>query len=187
MSRLFAGLALVIASPVIAILSLVIVLTSRGPAIFAQTRIGRDQQPFVCYKLRTMQTAAPQAATHQVDAAMVTPFGRFLRTTKLDELPQLYNVARGDMAFIGPRPCLPSQTELIEARARLGVYEMLPGITGIAQIRGIDMSAPERLAIVDAEYLMCADWWTDAKILVATVVGAGFGDRVMRAVKDPAK
>lgn len=179
-TRLLACLGLVVAVPIIGIVALIVIITSRGPAIFSQTRIGKHQKPFVCYKLRTMQQSTPEAATHQVDSAMVTPIGRLLRATKLDELPQLYNVVKGDMAFVGPRPCLPSQTELIEARARRGVYELLPGITGIAQVRGVDMSEPERLAAVDAEYLTTNHWWIDCKIVMATILGSGFGDRVLR-------
>lgn len=179
-SRMIAIVGLILTAPIIGLLAIAVILTSKGPAIFAQTRVGKRKQRFVCYKLRTMQLSTPDAATHQVDAAMVTPVGRVLRTAKLDELPQLYNVARGDMAFVGPRPCLPSQTQLIDARERLRVYELLPGITGIAQVRGVDMSEPERLAAVDAEYLMTKNWWTDCKIVVATIFGSGFGDRVLR-------
>jgi lipopolysaccharide/colanic/teichoic acid biosynthesis glycosyltransferase len=92
-----------------------------------------------------MAAGTKQAGTHEVSASSVTKIGRFLRATKLDEIPQLWNVVRGEMAFVGPRPCLPSQTELVQEREIRGVYGIIPGITGLGQVRGIDMSEPVRL------------------------------------------
>ena len=152
---------------------------SPGPAIFAQTRVGRNEQPFVCYKLRTMFSDTGDHPSHEVGASKVTPAGAILRRTKLDELPQFINVIKGELSLVGPRPCLPSQTELIEARRREGVFVCRPGITGLAQIRGIDMSVPETLAAVDKEYLQTRTFLGDLRILIATVTGAGRGvDRV---------
>jgi len=108
----------------------------------------------------------------------VTPLGRWLRRLKLDELPQLWNVLRGDMSLVGPRPCLPSQTELIAERRARGVYALRPGITGVAQVAGVDMSDPPRLAALDATYLATVSAAADLRLLLATVRGAGRGDRI---------
>ncbi|MEQ1671017.1 MAG: sugar transferase [Hyphomicrobium sp.] len=155
-------------APVIALL---IKLESRGPVIFAQTRVGRNERVFRCYKFRTMETGTAEVPTHQMTKADVTRVGRFLRATKLDELPQLYNVVRGEMSLVGPRPCLPSQTPLIEARRMRGVMHHLPGITGLAQVRGVDMSDHERLAKIDADYAGRTSIGLDFRILCATIVG----------------
>src|SRR6185503_10926322 len=136
-------LGLAVAWPVIAVAAAAIRLESPGAAIFAQRRIGRRGAPFTCYKLRTMNENTIQRPTHEVGASAVTSVGRFLRRWKLDELPQLYNVLRGEMSLVGPRPCLPSQSELIEARLQKGALDVRPGITGLAQVQGIDMSEPE--------------------------------------------
>jgi O-antigen biosynthesis protein WbqP len=152
---------------------------SPGSPIFAQRRIGRHGAEFTCYKLRTMVVGTANLPSHMVSNTALTPLGTHLRKWKLDELPQLYNVLRGEMSFVGPRPCLPTQTELIEARRRLGVLDMVPGITGVAQIRGIDMSQPELLASVDAEYRKDAGLLFDIKLIIATLLGKGVGvDRV---------
>lgn len=153
-------------------------LTSPGPAIFRQVRVGRDEKPFVCLKLRTMYVDTGHAPSHEVSASAVTPVGRSLRALKLDELPQLWNVLKGEMSLVGPRPCLPTQTELIAARRRRGLYTIRPGVTGIAQVAGIDMSDPEKLAAKDAEYLQRMSLRTDMQLLVATLLGSGRGDRV---------
>ena len=145
--------AIVITSPIVAISAALIRATSPGPALFVQTRVGKEGKPFRCYKLRTMFTDSPSVPTHEARPSYVTPVGRFLRNTKLDELPQLWNVIKGEMSLVGPRPCLPEQAELILHRRRLGVFRLEPGITGLAQIRGIDMSDPLRCAEADADYL----------------------------------
>ena len=134
-----------VAVPLVCALALVIRLESRGPAIFSQVRIGRHGRPFLCRKLRTMYADTPSAPTHELDARAVTPSGRVLRRWKLDELPQLWNVIRGEMSLVGPRPCLPVQEELIDRRSRLGVLALRPGLTGLAQVRGIDMSKSRAL------------------------------------------
>jgi len=157
---------------------LLVRLTSPGPGIFTQVRVGRDGVPFRCHKLRTMAAGTPSLPTHEVATAQVTPLGRFLRRSKLDELPQLWNVLLGEMSFVGPRPCLPMQVELIEERRRRGVLGLRPGITGLAQVGGVDMSDPVRLAEIDAEYAARASLRLDLELLAATVLGgAGRGDR----------
>lgn len=170
--------ALVLLAPLVGMLILLIRRDSPGPGLFRQDRVGKDRKVFCCYKLRTMATGTRQAGTHEVGAASVTRMGGFLRKSKLDELPQLWNVAKGDMAFVGPRPCLPTQGALIHERDLRGVYGILPGITGLAQIRGIDMSEPVRLAECDAEYLRARSMGCDLRILLQTLVGKGSGDRV---------
>jgi O-antigen biosynthesis protein WbqP len=156
-------------------------MTSAGPGVFAQERMGRGRKHFVCYKLRTMYLETPQAATHEVAGHAVTPLGTWLRRYKLDELPQLWNVLKGDMSLVGPRPCLPSQTILIEARDRLGVFNARPGITGKAQVLGIDMSEPELLSHLDAEYVLSRSVFGDLKLMALTIFGSGRGDRVKTA------
>lgn len=180
---LFATIALALASPVIFLGLVLVRLTSPGPALFRQTRVGVGKKEFVCLKLRTMKTGTKQLGTHEVSASSVTPVGKFLRATKLDELPQLINILRGEMGFVGPRPCLPSQVELIEERDSRGVFTVLPGITGLGQVRGIDMSEPARLAECDAEYVRNRSLWFDIQLVWRTFLGSGRGDRV-RSVKD---
>jgi O-antigen biosynthesis protein WbqP len=125
-----------------------------------------------------MRRDAPQVATHEASAALVTPWGRFLRRTKLDELPQLWNVLKGEMSLVGPRPCLPTQTELIIERARRGVFAARPGITGLAQLQGIDMSTPRLLAETDAKMLAGLNLRAYLAYLLQTALGRGRGDRL---------
>ncbi|WP_427023557.1 sugar transferase [Aureimonas ureilytica] len=151
---------------------------SEGPGLFAQTRVGREGRPFTCYKLRTMRQGTASVATHEMSISAVTPLGEKLRRWKLDELPQLWNVLRGDMSFVGPRPCLPVQREVIEERETRGVLALRPGITGLAQVRGIDMSRPVLLAETDAVYLASRSFTGDLILILKTVTGSGQGDHV---------
>lgn len=161
--------------PVIAIAMIAVRRSSPGPAIFSHTRIGRDGRPFKLYKLRTMQHGTNLVPTHVVDSNALTPVGRFLRRTKLDELPQLVNVLKGEMSLVGPRPCLATQTELLEARKRVGALGVRPGITGLAQVRGIDMSDPVKLAVVDGIYARGRTFAGDLWLVLQTVSGRGIG------------
>lgn len=145
-------------------------LTSPGPGLFAQARVGQGERVFTCYKFRTMRVGTPQAGTHEVPATAVTPIGRLLRRTKLDELPQIWNVARGDMSLVGPRPCLPNQAELIGWRRELDVFRCKPGITGYAQVKGVDMSEPERLARMDHVYCRSRTILADMRIVMKTLL-----------------
>lgn len=163
---------LVVASPFLLLAGLCVALTSPGPALFAQFRLGRGEVPFRCYKLRTMLAQTPALPTHEAPAGAVTPVGRTLRRFKVDEFPQLWNVLRGDMSLVGPRPCLPSQSELIGHRRERGVFSIRPGITGLAQMRRIDMSDPALCARTDAEYLERMSLRLDLAILVRTACGA---------------
>jgi lipopolysaccharide/colanic/teichoic acid biosynthesis glycosyltransferase len=125
-----------------------------------------------------MRPDTESVATHLADASAITSFGRFLRRTKLDELPQLWNVLKGDMSLVGPRPCLFNQEELIAERAQRGVFDARPGITGLAQIQGIDMSTPGLLAKTDAEMLKRLNLISYFRLIFLTVLGKGSGDRV---------
>src|SRR5690606_1605579 len=149
---------------------------SKGPAIFAQTRVGRNQRPFTLYMFRAMKRGTRSIRTREVSAASVTLAGKFLRRTKLDELPQAINLLRGDMTLVGPRPCLPVQGDLVEARTIRGVFAIKPGITGYAQVRGLDMSRPRELAQSDYVYMKLQSIALNLRILASTVVGRGAGD-----------
>ncbi|MFL6815605.1 MAG: sugar transferase [Bradyrhizobium sp.] len=168
--------------PVLLLIIVAIRLQSPGKAIFAQARVGKNGRPFTCYKLRTMYSGTANLPTHQVEASAVTPFGELLRRFKIDELPQLWNVLAGDMSLVGPRPCLPSQVELADARRRLGVFEVRPGITGLAQVSGVDMSDAHRLAEIDARYVRTQSLIGDIRLIWATLSGQGVGvDQVIRS------
>lgn len=155
-------------------------LESSGPGIFAQERVGRNGRSFTCYKFRTMKTGTAHLGTHEVSASSVTRLGQILRRLKLDELPQIINILRNEISLIGPRPCLPVQIQLVEARRRLGVLTLKPGISGLAQVNGIDMSDPQQLAQCDARYKALQSLLLDLKIIMATALGSGNGDRVAK-------
>ena len=174
---IFAICGLVIGFPVLIILTL-IGLCDTGSPIFRQTRVGRNKKPFTLVKFRTMKPDTAHVASHLASASAITSFGGFMRKTKLDELPQLWNVLWGDMSLVGPRPCLFNQQELIAEREKRGVFKARPGITGLAQVREIDMSTPELLANTDKEMI---DRLTVAHYFIyilMTVSGKGSGDRV---------
>ena len=172
-------LALVILSPLLLILVFLGFLDTGFP-IFRQVRIGRIQRPFILFKFRTMKPETASIATHLVDPVYITQLGIFLRRTKFDELPQLWNVLKGEMSLVGPRPCLFSQNELITERAARGVFAVRPGITGLAQIKGIDMSTPKLLAQTDAEMIASFSLRHYFRYILLTLLGKGSGDRVVR-------
>jgi len=174
---LLASLGLLALSPLLLVIWLIGWFDNRSP-LFRQERVGRNQVPFVLVKFRTMRPDTASVATHLADASAITPFGRLLRRTKLDELPQLWNVLWGDMSLVGPRPCLFNQQELIAHRAALGVFAARPGITGLAQVHGIDMSTPELLAKTDAQMLASLGVVDYSRYIVLTVMGKGSGDRI---------
>ena len=177
LDMMLAGLGLLVALPLMAVLFLIGLLDTGAP-LFRQTRVGRYQKPFTLVKFRTMQPNAAHVATHLADAAAITRWGALLRRTKLDELPQLWNVLKGEMSLVGPRPCLFNQTELIEERAKRGVFAARPGITGLAQINGIDMSTPKLLAETDARMLQDLGLTAYFTYIIKTVTGAGRGNRI---------
>jgi len=153
-------------------------LFDTGSPIFTQERVGKSKKPFTLFKFRTMALNTRSVASHLASRTSVTKFGSFLRKTKLDELPQLVNVLRGEMSLVGPRPNLFNQEELIKERDLRNVYDYLPGITGLAQINDIDMSVPEKVAAIDAEMLQNLTVLTYFRYILATVAGKGQGDRV---------
>lgn len=154
-------------------------IQSPGPGLFAQRRVGKNTKEFTCYKFRTMKLGTPQTGTHEASASAINRLGRFLRSSKLDELPQAWNILRNEMTLIGPRPCLPVQAEVIEARKPCGVYDVKPGISGLAQINGIDMSDPQKLSRWDERYVALQSLSLDLKIALSTVKGGGQGDKVV--------
>ena len=153
-------------------------LFDTGSPIFRQKRVGRRKKPFILIKFRTMPVDTASVASHLATGATITRFGRFLRRTKLDELPQLWNVLKGEMSLVGPRPCLFNQEELVEEREIRGVLEARPGITGLAQINNIDMSTPRLLAETDAAMLAQLSIRKYFDYITLTVLGKGAGDRV---------
>ena len=173
----FSAMGLVFASPVLLVIYLV-GLFDTGSPIFLQVRVGRDQRPFTLVKFRTMRTDTASVASHLADASAITGLGMFLRQTKLDELPQLWNVLKGEMSLVGPRPCLFNQTELIAERHNRGVFEARPGITGLAQVSNINMSTPKLLAETDARMLKELTMPAYFKYIFVTVAGKGSGDVV---------
>ncbi|QDP20443.1 hybrid nucleoside-diphosphate sugar epimerase/sugar transferase [Sphingomonas xanthus] len=161
------------------LIAIAVRLDSPGPALFRQERVGRNQAKFICWKFRTMRVGTAHRATHETCASSVTRIGAFLRRTKLDELPQVVNLLKRELSLVGPRPCLPNQRKLIQERQARGVFEMRPGITGLAQVNGIDMSDPARLAIWDERYSALRSLQFDLKILLSTFLGKGRGDKVL--------
>ena len=177
LDMLFAVCGLVFGFPVLIAITL-IGLFDTGSPLFLQTRVGRHQKAFTLIKFRTMKKETASVASHLASADSITPYGRFLRKTKLDELPQLWNVLKGEMSLVGPRPCLFSQQHLIEERAKRGVFSVRPGITGLAQISGIDMSTPEKLAETDQLMLKRLTVKAYFYYLWKTLMGKGQGDAV---------
>jgi lipopolysaccharide/colanic/teichoic acid biosynthesis glycosyltransferase len=151
---------------------------STGSPIFFQQRVGRGIRPFTLVKFRTMRKGTESVASHLANASAITSFGRFLRKTKLDELPQLWNVLTGDMSLVGPRPCLFNQADLIRERSERNVFDWKPGITGLAQISNIDMSTPELLAETDQKMLNNLTLKAYFRYILLTLIGNGSGDRV---------
>jgi len=149
-----------------------------GSPIFRQQRVGRHLKPFILVKFRTMKIDTAHVASHLASRSSITPLGNFLRRTKLDELPQLWNVLKGEMSLVGPRPCLFSQDDLIHEREMRGVFGVRPGITGLAQINEIDMSTPRLLAETDAEMIATLTLKSYFLYLFHTMAGSGQGDRV---------
>jgi len=176
---LFSFIGLLILSPLI-ILLFFIGLLDTGIPLFRQKRVGINQIPFYLFKFRSMHKNTKTMATHLVQVSSITRWGSILRKSKLDELPQLFNVLKGDMSFVGPRPNLFNQIELIKERDKRGVYSIRPGITGLSQISKIDMSTPQLLAETDAIMIKNLNIIYYFKYIFLTLFGKGFGDRVKK-------
>lgn len=173
----FALLGLIFAFPVLLAIY-VLGLFDTGSPLFRQERVGRHQKPFVLVKFRTMKIDTASVASHLASSASITRMGAFLRKTKLDELPQLWNVLKGEMSLVGPRPGLFNQQELTTERAQRGVFDVRPGITGLAQLSDIDMSTPKLLAETDQRMIRELTLVHYFKYILMTVLGKGAGDRV---------
>jgi O-antigen biosynthesis protein WbqP len=156
----------------ILVIGVLVKLTSRGPALYWSDRVGRGNSIFKMPKFRTMRVGTPAVATHLLTdpGAWLTPIGGFLRKTSLDELPQLWSIVIGDMSFVGPRPALFNQDDLVALRSQYGVHDLVPGLTGWAQINGRDeLPIPGKVAL-DVEYLQRRSFWFDVRILWLTLI-----------------
>ena len=165
-------IALIVGLPVL-IVVFVLMRTVTPSPILMQPRVGRDRRPFPMITFRTMSEATPLMATHCLEAVVFLPYGNFLRRTKLDEIPQLINVLRGDMSLVGPRPCLYTQVCLIKERDLRNVFSVRPGITGLAQVSGLTMSTPTLLARIDAKMLRQMTFKSYFRYLVITLIHIG--------------
>lgn len=174
---LLACIGLIIIFPILLIVTILGYFDTGSP-IFIQERMGKNKQPFKLIKFRTMAIETKSVASHLVGKNSITRLGAFLRKTKIDELPQLINVLKGEMSLVGPRPNLFNQEELIQIRDQYQVYNVLPGITGLAQINNIDMSTPELLAKTDKEMISSLTLRTYFRYIIATALGKGAGDGV---------
>ncbi|MFR2264618.1 sugar transferase [uncultured Clostridium sp.] len=176
MKRLFdfvmSLIGIVLLSPIILIVSLAVKFTSPGPMLFKQRRIGKNNVEFEIYKFRTMRIDTPNVPTHLLEnpEQWITPVGKFLRKTSLDELPQLFNILKGEMSIVGPRPALYNQIDLKEMRTEAGVHKLVPGLTGWAQINGRDEIPLSLKVKLDKEYLMKKSLFFDIKIIFMTAL-----------------
>ena len=168
---------IIILSPFILIITIVLYL-EHGKPFFIQRRVGKNMVEFTIIKFRSMSPKAANLPTHEISADLITRTGKFIRATKLDELPQLWNVLKGEMSLVGPRPCLPTQKELINERQALGVFKLRPGITGPAQVKNIDMSTPKKLAIEDSQMVDNLTFGSYIKFVLMTLTGDGQGDKI---------
>ena len=172
-----ASVGIIVSMPLLTII-FVVLLFENGSPVFKQKRLGRYKQEFVLLKFRTMPRSTGTMATHEVTGVRISSIGKFLRSTKVDELPQLLNVLKGEMSLVGPRPCLTSQADLICERDKRDVFDWLPGITGLAQVKNVDMSDPVKCAQLDAYMLEALDLRFYLKIIIKTAIGKGFGDKM---------
>ena len=168
---------IIVLSPFILLIAIILFLEHRKP-FFIQKRVGKNRVEFTLIKFRSMSPKAANLPTHEISADLITKTGKFIRATKLDEIPQLWNVLKGEMSLVGPRPCLPTQDELINERQALGVFKLRPGITGPAQVKNIDMSTPKKLALEDSQMVDNLTLGSYLKYVLMTVTGSGQGDKV---------
>lgn len=161
---------LLILSPLLIISSLIIFIQDRGPVFFKQERIGKNQSKFMIYKFRSMPIGTANVSSDQVEKIKITLFGKFIRRTNIDELPQLINIIKGEMSLIGPRPGLPSQDELIKLRCNNSTYDVAPGLTGLAQIKAYDFMPIEEKAYWDGKYADSITFIGDCLIVLNTLL-----------------
>lgn len=179
---IFAVFGIALTMPLMILLTMLIAIDGGRP-IFIQKRVGKNNKPFYLFKFRTMSLDTESVASHKVDICKVTQLGRFIRQKKLDELPQLINVFSGSMSLVGPRPCLFSQPEVIEARHSEGLSTYKPGITGLSQISGVDMSTPKILAEHDASMMKDFSVKKYFTMIFATIFGNISGDAIYRRAR----
>lgn len=165
-------LAIILLAPFLILISVLVKTTSKGPVFFKQRRVGKNNKEFTIYKFRTMRTDTPNVATHLLENpdVFITHIGRVLRKTSLDELPQLFNILKGDMSIVGPRPALYNQYDLIDMRTKAGVETLVPGLTGWAQINGRDEIELDLKVQLDKEYKDKRGLIFDLKIIFLTAV-----------------
>ena len=168
---------IIVLSPFILLIAIILYLEHRKP-FFIQKRVGKNMVEFTLIKFRSMSPKAANLPTHEISADLITRTGKFIRASKLDELPQLWNVLKGEMSLVGPRPCLPTQEDLIQERDALGVFSLRPGITGPAQVKNIDMSTPKKLALEDSQMVGNLTLFSYLKYVLMTITGSGQGDKV---------
>lgn len=164
-------IAIILLSPLFLVVSVVILLDDGGPVLFKQERVGKDNKLFNVYKFRTMKNGVGDFATGELADAhsKITKTGKFLRSTSIDELPQLFNILNGTMSVVGPRPLIPAESEIRKLREEYGVYSVRPGITGLAQVNGRDNLGYKEKALLDKEYVDNQSFWLDIKIIFKTV------------------
>ena len=179
-------ISIIILSPVILIVALAVKFTSPGPMLFKQRRIGKDNIEFEIYKFRTMRIDTPNVPTHLLEnpEQWITPIGKFLRKTSLDELPQLFNILKGEMSIVGPRPALYNQIDLRDMRTEVNVHKLVPGLTGWAQINGRDEIPLSLKVSLDKEYLDRKSFFFDIKIIFMTVLSVLKSDGVQEGKSD---
>ncbi len=167
--RLVALFVLIGISPLIIFFSVAIIIEDGFPFLFFQNRLGKNKKIFKIIKLRTMKKSTPHLGTHLINKSSYLITGKIIRRLKIDELPQLINLIRGELNIVGPRPGLPNQKELMLEREKLNIFKIKPGISGLAQICGYDMSDPKKLSKVDKIYIDNSNWILDLKIIFATI------------------
>ena len=172
-------LGIIFLSPILIGIYFLIYLDGKSP-LFYQKRVGKNMKIFILIKFRTMRIGTENCATHLVDSSQITKIGSFLRKTKLDEIPQLFNILLGQMSFVGPRTCLPSQELLINLRSKYNLYDYLPGVTGLAQINKIDMSDPLLLTKTDFCMMKELNLYKYFYYIFMTIFGKGSGDRTRK-------
>lgn len=184
---LLALIAIIILSPLFLIVSIIIKLESKGPVIFKQKRIGKDKKYFTIYKFRSMKTDTPKdMPTHLLNKAEshITPFGKIIRKTSIDELPQLFNILKGDMSIVGPRPALWNQDDLVAERDKYHANDIKPGLTGLAQVSGRDELEIPVKAKYDGDYVRKRSFLFDLKILFRTVINVFKHEGIVEGKKE---
>ncbi len=176
---LFSIFILFLLFPFLLFIYFLLFLENRSP-LFFQERVGKNSKKFTLIKFRTMKIGTKDCPTHLIDKSKITFIGSIIRKTKIDEIPQFLNVLRGEMSIVGPRPCLLTQNKLLKEREKLNIHKTIPGITGLAQIKGIDMSDPYLLAKTEYKMIRSFSMKMYFYYILKTFTGSGFGDKVRR-------